>query len=124
MRELVWNPVDFLQVLEVVPKEGEYGTHYLYDVERGGLRLHLAVHPLERDVSIKIVCGEQVEPVVDLNLLDCPAARVVQDKRGQYIEFAGAKAFSGRYDQSDAPAYGFRLWITPYIQIEPFAYPI
>lgn len=123
MPELAWNPVDFLQVLEVVPEEGEYGTAYHYDSERRGIRLQLSVYPLDRDVSIDISCGQQESPVVKLRLVDVPAARVIEDKQGQYIEFAGAKAFAGRYDETSAPAYGFRLWVRPIMQIEPFAYP-
>ena len=121
--ELAWNPVDFLQVLEVVPEEGEYGTAYHYDLERRGIRLQLSVFPLDRDVFIKMFCGQQEAPVVNLRLIDVPAARVVDEKLGQYIEFAGAKAFAGRYDETSAPAYGFRLWVVPFVQIEPFAYP-
>jgi hypothetical protein len=123
MPELAWNPVDFLQALDVVPVEGEYGTYYLYNVDRRGVRLELAVYPLESDVHIKIICSQQLEPVVNLQLLECPAARVTQDKRGQYIEFAAAKAFTGRYDETSAAAYGFRLWVSPFIQVEPFSYP-
>lgn len=124
MPELAWNPVDVLDALEVVPLEGEYGTSYLYRVERKGIDLELAIYPLESDVSIKIRCGQQPEPVISLQLLECQAARVVQNKRGKYIEFAAPKAFSGRFDETSAAPYGFRLWVQPFFQIEPFSYPI
>ena len=123
MPELAWNPVDVLDLLEVVPVEGEYGTSYLYQLERRGVRLELAVYPLEGDVSMKVSCGQQSEPVINLQLLECQAARVVQDKRGRYIEFSAPKAFAGRYDESSAAPYGFRLWVQPYLQVEPFSYP-
>jgi hypothetical protein len=92
-------------------------------LERRGIRLQLSVYPLDCDVSIKITCGQQEAPVVNLRLIDVPAARVIEDKQGRYIEFAGAKAFAGRYDETSAPTYGFRLWVSPILQIEPFAYP-
>ncbi|WP_027467849.1 hypothetical protein [Deefgea rivuli] len=123
MPELLWNPVEFLEALNVVPTEGEYGTYYLYLVEQAGLRLELSVYPLDSDISVKIYAGQQAEPIINLQLLDCPAARVAQDKRGQYIEFAAANAFTGRYDETSAAPYGFRLWLNPYLQIEPYSYP-
>lgn len=123
MPQFTWEPLDFLDVLGVIPSESEYGLSYQYLVERSGLRLELFVWPLDSDVFVKIYSSPQVEPLIALNLLDCPAARVIQDSRGRFIEFAGGKAFTGRYDTSTAASYGFRLWVDPYIQVEPYAYP-
>lgn len=123
MPELVWNPVDFLDALETVPMEGEYGTYFIYEIERQGLRLKLSVHPLEGDVSIQIVCGQQAQPVLNLSLLNCPSARVIKDRRGTSIEFAAANAFSGRFDETTAAPFGFRLRVQPFVQIEPYSYP-
>jgi hypothetical protein len=123
MPDFAWNPVDFLDALEAVPIEGEFGTSYAYQLNRQGITLKLCVYPPERDVSIELTCGEQTQPVVSVQLLDCPAARVVQDKRGRYIEFAAANAFAGRYDETDAAPYGFRLWVSPFLQVEPYSYP-
>jgi hypothetical protein len=124
MPEFQWDPVEFLNVLNVVPTESEHGLSYHYRVERPDVRLEVAVWPLNPDVSIKLYCSSQQEPLVNLQLLDCPAARVVQDKRGRYIEFAAANAFAGRYDATDAAPYGFRLWLEPILQVEPYAYPV
>lgn len=123
MPALAWNPVDVLDLLEVVPVEGEYGTSYLYRLERSGVRLELAVYPCDGDVSLKISCGHQSEPFINLQLLECQAVRVVQDKRGRCMEFSAPKAFAGRYDESSAAPYGFRLWVQPYLQVEPYSYP-
>ena len=123
MAELAWNPVDFLDVLEVAPLEGEYGTSYIYQLERNGATIELGIYPLDGDVSLKLFHRQQSEPVLDLQLLGCPAARVVRDKRGVCIEFAAANAFMGRFDETTAAAYGFRLRIKPFVQIEPYSYP-
>lgn len=123
MPELVRDPVGFLEVLDVVPEVGEYGTSYTYNVERRGVGARLLVKPIAGEVSIELNCSEQVTPVLNLRLLGCPAARVAQDKLGSYIEFAGSDAFAGRYDVSSAPAYGFRLRVSPFLQVEPFTYP-
>jgi len=123
MPQLAWEPVEFLDLLGVAPSEGEYGLSFHYMVERSGLRLELSVWPLNPDVSIKIFSAQQTEPLIFLNLLDCPAARVLADRRGRFIEFAGGNAFAGRYDTTTAASYGFRLWVEPYIQVEPYSYP-
>ena len=77
MPELVWNPVDFLDALEAIPTEGEYGTYFIYELERQELRLKLSVHPLEGDVSIQFFLGQQAQPVMIFSLLSCPSARVI-----------------------------------------------
>lgn len=93
MQQLAWDPIEFLDILGVVPSETEYGLSFHYVVERHGLRLELSVWPLNSDVSIKISSALQAEPLIYLNLLDCPAARVLTDRRGRFIEFAGGNAF-------------------------------
>ena len=122
MAELSWEPVEFLEVLGVVPKEEEYGTSFHYVVARSSQRLELTVWPLSADVSLCIYAHDQAAPIVKINLLDCLGARVVQDKRGKFIEFAAANLFSGRYDNTAPAPYGFRLWIDPHLQVEPYAY--
>ncbi|PRF62494.1 hypothetical protein C6Q28_09730 [Burkholderia multivorans] len=64
------------------------------------------------------------EPLVRLNLFDCPGARVVRDDERIYIEFCAAKVFGGRFDQTHTPPYGFRLQIEPFIQLSTFSYPV
>jgi hypothetical protein len=123
MPELAWDPVDFLDVLEVVPLEEEFGTSYLYKLKRNAMTIELHVYPLAGDVLLRIPHDLQAEPLINLRLLGCPAARVVQDKRGEFIEFAAANAFMGRFDERASVAYGFRLRVKPFIQAEPFSYP-
>jgi hypothetical protein len=124
MPPLAWNPVDFLEVLDVVPVEGECGTSYVYRLTRNEVRVELAVYPFESDIALKIYFGQQSTPVINLQLLDCPAARVVRDKQGDCIEFAAANAFSGRHDETTAARYGFRFRVRPFVQVEPYTYPV
>lgn len=124
MPELAWDPLAFLDALGVAPVEDEEGICYQYKAHRQGVTLELKVWPLDGDVSIELTCERQVQPLLKVNLLGCPAARVLHEKRGQYIEFAAAKAFGSRYDETSAAPYGFRLWLDPFIQVEPFTYPV
>jgi hypothetical protein len=123
MPEFSWEPLDFLDVLGVAPEEGEYGISYRYVVVRTDLRLEISIWPLESDVTVEIFCAAQAQPIARFNMLSCPGARVVRDKEGVRIEFAGANLFTGRYDHTAAAPYGLRLWLDPFIQVDPYAYP-
>jgi hypothetical protein len=124
MPEFVWDPLSFLETLGVTPVEDEQGICYRYKVPRQGVTLELTVWPLDGDVCIELTCAQQPQPLLKVNLLSCPSARVLRDRRGQYVEFAATKAFAGRYDETSAAPYGFRLWLAPFVQIEPFSYPV
>ncbi|WP_445178051.1 hypothetical protein [Pseudomonas sp. McL0111] len=52
----------------------------------------------------------------------CPGIRVVDDKRGKFLEFAAADTFAGRYDGYSVMPYGLRIWVDPQIFLEPFSY--
>lgn len=124
MPSFSWEPLDFLEALEVVPVEEEYSISYRYLVTRGPLSLRLSIWPLDGDVELLLSCEGMAEPVVRFNLLECPGARVVRDHQGTSIEFSAANSFGGRYDHADAPPYGFRLQLQPFIQVTTFSYPI
>jgi hypothetical protein len=124
MPEFVWDPTSLLEALGVAPIEDAEGICYLYKVLRQGVTLDLTIWPLDGDISIEVTCDQQAQPLMKVNLLSCPAVRVVRDRRGQYFEFAATKAFAGRYDETSAAPYGFRLWLDPFIQVEPFTYPV
>lgn len=124
MPNFSWEPLDFLEALEVVPVEEEYGISYRYLVMRGSVFLQLSIWPLDGDVELLLSCEGMVEPLIRLNLLECPGARVIRDHQGASIEFSAAKSFGGRYDHADAPPYGFRLQVQPFIQVTTFSYPV
>ncbi|VWC51946.1 hypothetical protein [Burkholderia lata] len=124
MPNFSWEPLDFLEALEVVPVVGEYGIYYQYLVSRAPLSLSLTIWPLDSDVEILFKNEGAAEPFVRLNLLDCPGARVIRDDRRTYIEFSAARVFGGRFDHAHTPPYGFQLQIQPFIQMSTFSYPV
>lgn len=123
MPQFSWEPLDFLETLEVLPVEEELGISYRYLVAKGPISLDLTIWPFSGDVSLLLACEGVAEPLMTLNLLESPGARVVRGGQGTFIEFAAAKLFEKRYDYRDTPAYGFRLRIQPFIQVTPFSYP-
>ena len=124
MPNFSWEPLDFLEALEVVPVEEEYGISYRYLLSRGPISLDLTIWPLTGDVGLLLELEGAAAPLVHLNLLESPGARVVRDNQGTSIEFSAALLFEGRYNHGDAPPYGFRLQVQPFVQITTFSYPI
>lgn len=122
MPQLVWEPVDVLSVLEVVPAIAEYETSHRYVIEQAGVKLQVTIWQYDSDVEILLWAGSLPDPVLRYSLLGCPGIRVVEDKRGAFLEFAAANSFTGRYDGYSPMPYGIRLWIKPQILLEPFVY--
>lgn len=124
MPQFSWEPLDFLEALEVVPIEEEYEISYRYFLTKAPVSLDLTIWPLSGDVALLLGCDGLPGPLVRLNLLESPGARVVRNKQEIYIEFAAGKLFERRYDHRDTPPYGFRLHVWPFIQVIPYSYPL
>jgi len=122
MPPLIWDPFDLFNVLGVIPFEGELGTSHRYIVEQGSIRLQLTVWQYESDVEIQLWAASLPNPIIRYAMLGCPGIRVVDDKRGRFLEFAASNSFTGRYDGYSVIPYGLRLWIDPQIFLEPFTY--
>jgi hypothetical protein len=120
MPTLIWDPYDLFNVLGVIPSEGESGTSHRYVIEQDCVKLQLTVWQFEADVEIKLWAAPLPDPVIRYTMLGCPGVRVVDDKRGRFLEFAAANTFTGRYDGYSVIPYGLRLWVTPQIFLEPF----
>jgi hypothetical protein len=120
---LVWDETDFIMCLEVLPVVDEHATSYAFSVTRDGLQLEVSIHPFDGDVCISLYrCGLDV-PAFDVKLIDCNGVRYVSDMRGEYLEFAPAKCFGGRYDGLAPIPFGIRLCAKPHISIRMFSNP-
>jgi hypothetical protein len=123
MPQLVWEPLDFLSALGVVPEVGEYGTSHKYVVSQPPIRLEITVWQYDGDVQLHLHVAPFEHPVVRYSMLGCPGVRVIDDKRGQFLEFAATNTFTGRYDGYSVIPYGLRVWVRPQVCLEPFVYP-
>lgn len=122
MPPLIWDPFDLFNVLGVIPSEGEFGASHRYIVEQGPIRLQLTVWQYEADVEIQLWAVSLPNPIICYSMLGCPGIRVVDDKRGRFLEFAASNTFTGRYDGYSVIPYGLRLWVEPQVFLEPFTY--
>ena len=122
MTQLVWEPVDLLSMLGVAPAVGEHETSHQYVVEQGPARLQLTIWQYDSDVEVLLSVAPLPDPVLRYSMLGCPGIRAINDKRGNFLEFAAANTFTGRYDGYSVVPYGLRLWIEPQIVLEPFSH--
>ncbi len=120
MPELVWKDADFAACLEVLPEVDEDRTSYTYRVEQRGLQLELVVYPYSSDVYISLFHVGFATAVFEMRLHDCGTTRYVNDKRGQYLEFAAGQIFGGRYDGESVIPYGVRIFVKPCLAIRLF----
>lgn len=123
MPQLVWEPLDFLDVLGVAPEVADYETSHKYVISQPPVRLEITLWQYDGDVQLHLFVAPFEHPVVRYAMLGCPGARVVNDKRGQFLEFAAANTFTGRYDGYSVIPYGLRVWVKPQVCLEPFVYP-
>ncbi|WP_277758100.1 hypothetical protein [Pseudomonas sp. A34-9] len=120
---LTWDPFDLVAALGVIPVHDEYGTSHQYLVEQGSVSLELTIWQYDSDVEIQVREKSLPNPILKYTMLGCPGIRVVDDKRGKFVEFAASNTFTGRYDGYSVIPYGLRLWVDPQIFLEPFSYP-
>lgn len=117
---LTWDPIDVLSCLGVQPEISADEVSYSYSVSNNGLRLLLTIFPLSGHVALTICCDGQDVPVVDLELRDCNAVRLVADSRGEWLEFGVGQLFVGRYDGTSPIPQGLQLLVQPSIGVRFF----
>ncbi|MFZ5896006.1 MAG: Ypar14, superfamily integron cassette [Myxococcota bacterium] len=120
---LRWDPTDVLCCLGVAAVEEEHGISHAYTLAKDGLRLELTVFQYDGDVCLTVYRDGVVAPIIDARIVDCDAARWVNDQRGNYLEFAAGQLFGGRYDGESTIPYGVRVSINPSIAIHFFRVP-
>lgn len=117
----VWSEPDFISALEAVPEEDEDAASCAFRVERDGLRLLLTVFELDGAVYFTLWRDGVEQPVFDFQLADCPGARRVAGQDGrEYLEFAAAGVYGGRYDGESVIPHGVRVAAVPHIWIQLF----
>ena len=117
---LVWDEVEFIECLEVVPTVGEYDVSHHFLVRKDGLSLELTVFQYDGDVLISVYKDGIELPILDMKITDCSGVRRVNDKRREYLEFAPSKCFGSRYDGRSVIPFGVRLTVKPSISVKLF----
>jgi hypothetical protein len=121
MPEFVWNQYDLIECLAVLPEEEEYGIGCHFTVWRDGIRLLLSIYQYDAEIWLSLYRGESKESLFTIRMIDCSGMRFVKNPKGNdYLEFAVAKVFGGRYDGESPIPMGLRLTVDPDFKIELF----
>ncbi|MER2494900.1 Ypar14, superfamily integron cassette [Vibrio neptunius] len=114
---LVWDEIDVLTVLEVVPEQEVDGIWHKYTVEKGGIQLSITVYQYDGDVRFELINCHNQSTLFSMGLIDCEGVIRRMDSTGEYLEFAPAKSFGSRYDGISPIPYGVRVSVNPNINI-------
>ncbi len=117
---LVWNEVDILTCLEVEPEIEADSIWHKYIVSKHDLRLELTIYQYDGDIYFDLYREGIEKRIFNMQLIDCPGLRYVNDSTGEYLEFAQAQTFGSRYDGESTIPYGVRIKIKPSISVEIF----
>ena len=80
MPEFNWEPMDFLEVLGVLPETDEFKLHYQYIVERGLLKVELSIWIYDSDVHLSLYVKGQEAPVFYLGYLNALEPELLMTK--------------------------------------------
>jgi hypothetical protein len=69
MPHLVWEPLDFLDVLGVAPEVADYETSHKYAIAQPPLRLEITLWQYDGDVQFHLFVDPFEQPVVRYSLL-------------------------------------------------------
>jgi hypothetical protein len=97
MPELRWDKLEFLECLEVIPDEEEYGVSFSYKVDREPLTLLMTVWPFESVVQVSVYLRQPSAPVIEFTGFVRGGVRRVDDKRGDYLEFTDTVVAPSRF---------------------------
>ena len=81
MPQLVWNPIDLLSMLGVLPTVEEDAVSHHNTLVRHPLRLELTLWQYDSDVALQLFVVALPEPVLHYTLQGCPGIRLIDDKR-------------------------------------------
>ena len=116
-----WDETAFIEVLGVLPTiTDEYGLDYEFKVTQQDITLVVGANVDNSDCSVVLYTLEIENPIFSAVYLGSPGARVVNDKRGHFIELGAPDSFSGQYDAMQPLSRGLRITIDPHIRVEVF----
>jgi hypothetical protein len=118
---IVCDSRDLLEFFGCEPRvSNEYGAEASYSYTDSRHELEFGYNADTSDCSIVVTPLGADRPVVSFVYLNCPGARIVNDKRGECLEVAAPGAASGASLETFLPTRGLRIWLRPAITVEGF----
>ena len=123
---LIWNEIDLIECLEVLPeKDEDYETWHRFIVQKDGLTLVLTIEQYDGEIGFQLDRDGVQPSILELRLYQCPEVRYIKEQAGKrldYLEFATTSCGSSanyRFDDS-LMQRGVRLMVKPHISIQLF----
>ena len=113
---------DIYQILDLASRfeDDGYGQ-YTYIFESSTTMVYLYYGIYDGDASIEVYLPQQPQAIIQLNLQRCLEIKVINDKRGKYLEcMAFLKGEPLYLPDAKAVKAGFRLRLEPFLNVEPF----
>lgn len=115
---------DILEILNIASgyKEDEFGNAvYIFGDSEVTATLHI---DYGMDVRVILNVPTQSEPITTATLDACKEFRVIDDKRGRWIEFIGSLVSSNQGHYHLTLKAGLRLMLAPSISLQMFFAPV
>lgn len=117
---LVWDEIDVLTVLEVIPEIEDEGICYVYTVKKHDIELIVKIFQFEGDISFEMFTMGIEKPIFRMQLYDCAGILRKIDKTGEYLDFAPSNCFFSNYIGESSIPYGVRIYVNPSISLSLF----
>jgi hypothetical protein len=116
-----WDEVAVLKFFGTLPEESEeFGRNVTFRVHDGEVLFEFSVNLDTADCSVMLGLRGREAPLFQAIYLGSPGARVVEDRRGYFLEIGAPGAFAGPYDAQQPLGQGLRVWLEPRLQVSVF----
>ena len=121
MSHFEWDETAAIEFFGTLPMEShDNGRNLSFKVTQSIATLALGVNLDTSDCSVTLHVAGLERPVFQAVYLGSPGARIVNDKRGHYLELGSPGSFSGQYDGIQPLASGVRIQLQPQLAIAAF----
>ena len=107
-----WNETDVLTYLETEPVYRADDYSYEYEIESEALVLRLVIAPYDAYVHFCVRERTAVEPLLEFDICYCTGVRLINDQRGEYLEFLPSRSHA-----PDGFPFPVRLVVRPHIAL-------
>jgi hypothetical protein len=120
---LKWKDIELLDFFAVEPTAEDFAISHSYEVERNGLRLLFTVWQLESVIQASVFRCDADDALFTFAAYVRDGARLINDKRGRYLEIADCIIAPNRFWNIDSgnpfDREGFPVAVTITVAIDP-----
>lgn len=116
-----WDETAIVKFFGTLPEESEeFGRNVTFRAHDGEVLFEFSVNLDTADCSVMLGLRGREEPLFRAIYLGSPGARLVEDRRGHFLEIGAPGSFAGQYDAQQPLGQGLRVWLQPRLQVSVF----